>query len=135
MKVHEIPGVLLVEWNEEVKTIIDTWSTYMIQARQFREAILIKGLAQAKAFGARAWVVDSSKAKGAFPQDVQTLIETEVFKAFAVIGIKHFISVKSASAITNMSLSRVTAQLGPCGLQMVETPDVNSAITWLKENQ
>jgi hypothetical protein len=134
MKIHEIPGVVLVEWNEEGKTVVDTWTTYMIKVPEFREAILNKGLAYAKAHGARAWVVDSSKTKGAYPQDVQDLIAAEVFEAFAANGIKYFITIKSASAIANMAFSRVTAQLGPHGIQMVELPDLKSAITWLREH-
>lgn len=135
MKVHEIPGTLLVEWNEEVKATIDTWSTYAITVPQFREAILGKGVANAKSQGGRAWVMDASKAKGAFPSDVQKLIETEVFKAFAKIGVKYFITVKSASAITNMSIKSYTAHLGPCGIEMVEVPDAAKAIAWLKEHK
>src|SRR5450755_3738438 len=134
MKVHEIPGTLLVECDDEVKAMVDTWSNYMIKVPQFREAVLTKGLAHAKAHGARAWVVDSSKAKGALPQDVQKLIETDVFKAFAGIGIKYFITIKSASVVTNMSIKSYTAHLGPCGIQMVEVPDINKAIAWLMEH-
>lgn len=48
MTVHEIPGVLRVEWNDSVKAMIDTWSSYTITVPQFREAILEKGVAQAK---------------------------------------------------------------------------------------
>jgi len=134
MKVHEIPGTLLVEWNDEVKATVDTWSTYAITAPQFREAILEKGVANAQAHDGRAWVMDASKAKGAFPSDVQKLIESEVFKAFARIGIKYFITVKSTSAITNMSIKNYTAHLGPSGIQMVEVPDASQAIAWLKEH-
>jgi hypothetical protein len=135
MTVHHIPGTLLVEWNEDVKAMVDTWSTYLIKVPQFREAILVKGLAYAKAHKGRAWVMDATKAKGAFPEDVQKLIETEVFKAFAAIGIKYFITIKSAgSALTNMSIKTFTAHLGPCGIQMVEVPDLNKAIAWLKEH-
>jgi hypothetical protein len=134
VKICEIPGVLLVEWNEESKTVVDTWSSYFIQVPQFREAILNKGLSFAKSNRARAWVVDSSKARGAFPHEVQQLIETEVFKAFASIGIKYFITIKSSSAIANMAMSRVVSQLGPCGILMVEVPDLNTAIAWLKEH-
>lgn len=134
VKVHEIPGVLLVEWNNDVKTTFDTWTSYAITVPQFREAILTKGLANAKAHGGRAWVMDATKAKGAFTFDVQKLIETEVFKAFAAIGIKYFITIKSVSAITNMAINRFTAYLGPCGIQMVDVPDSNQAIAWLKEH-
>jgi hypothetical protein len=134
MAVHEIPGTLLVEWNDEVKATVDTWSTYLITVPQFREAILDKGVAYAKAHGGRAWIMDATKAKGAFSPEIQKLIETEVFKAFAANGIKYFITIKSASAVTNMSIKSFTAHLGPCGIQMVEVPDVNKAIAWLKEH-
>ncbi len=134
-KVHETPGTLLVECNDEVKAMIDTWSSYRISVAQFREAILSKGIAHAKVHQARAWIMDATKAKGAFSPDVQNLIETEVFKTFAANGIKYFITIKSAaSALTNMSIKTFTAHLGPCGIQMVEVPDVNKAIAWLKEH-
>ena len=87
MIVHEIPGILLVEWNNEAKAMIDTWSSYAIKVPQFREAILDKGVTHTKAHGGRAWVMDATKAKGAFSQEVQALIETEVFKKYASIGI------------------------------------------------
>ena len=134
MKVFEIPGTLLVEWNDEVKATIDTWTNYVIKVEQFREAILQKGVANARANGGRAWVMDASKAKGAFPAEVQKLIEAEVFKTFAKIGVKYFLTVKSASAITNMSIKNYTTHIGPSGLQMVEVPDVSKAIAWLKEH-
>lgn len=135
MAVHEIPGTLLVEWNDEVKATVDTWSSYVINAPQFREAILEKGVANAKLHGGRAWIMDATKATGAFPQEVQALIENEVFKTFASIGIKYFITIKSASAVTNMSIKRYSAHLGPCGIQLVEVPTVNEAIQWLKEHR
>jgi len=135
MTVHEIPAVVRVEWNDEAKAMIDTWSNYTITLPQFREAILQKGVAHAKAQKARAWIMDASEAKGAFPQDVQKLIENEVFKTFASIGVKYFITIKSASAVTNMAISRYAAHLGPSGLQMVEVPDQNTAIKWLKDHR
>jgi len=134
MKVDEIPGTLLVEWNDEVKAVFDTWSNYSITVPQFRETILKKGVAHAKANGGRAWVMDASRAKGAFPPEIQKLIETEVFKTFAGIGVKYFITIKSTSAVTNMSIKSYTAHLGPCGIQMVEVPDQSKAIAWLKEH-
>jgi len=132
MKIAEVPGTLLVEWDDGVKTTIDTWSSYRITAQQFRDAILNKGVSNAKAHGGRAWVMDATKAKGAFSPEIQNLIETEVFKTFASIGIKYFLTIKSSSAITNMSITSFTAHLGPCGIQMVEVPDVPKAIAWLQ---
>ena len=134
MLFNEVPGVLTQEWMETVKANVDTWKTYGITLEQFREAILEKGVASAKKSGCRAWIMDASQAKGAFPAEVQKLIEDEVFKTFAKIGIKYFIVVKSGSAITNMSINRYTAHAGPCGLQMVEVPDVKTAIEWLEKH-
>ena len=132
VKIHEIPKVLVVDWNDSVKSMIDTWSSYIITVAQFREAIMEKGVSYAKAHGGRAWIMDASKAKGAFPQDVQKLIETEVFKTFAAIGVKHFLTIKSeTSALTNMAIGVYTANLGPHGIQMVDVPDQKTAISWL----
>jgi len=136
MLVHEIPGVLRVEWNDEGKAMIDTWSNYAITVAQFRDAILGKGVSYAKLHGGRAWVMDATKAKGAFPPDVQKLIETEVFKTFASIGVKYFMTIKSTgSTITNLSIKSFTAHLGPSGIQMVEVPDQKTALAWLKEHR
>ena len=135
MTVHEIPGTVVVEFNDDARAMIDTWSNYLIKAPQFREAILTKGLAYAKTHRARAWVMDATRAKGAFPEEVQKLIETEVFKAFAAAGIKYFITIKStASTITNMSIKSFIAHAGPSGIQMLEVPDQSKAIAWLKEH-
>ena len=134
MKIHEVPGVLVMEWNDQGKVVVDTWLKYTIKTAEFREAILKKGVGYAKARGARAWVVDSSKATGTYAQEVQDLIAKEVFKAFAAIGVKYFITIKSGSAITNLAFNRVTSQLGPSGIQMVDVPDLKTALTWLREH-
>jgi hypothetical protein len=135
VKVHEIPSTLVVEWNDDAKAMIDTWSSYQITIAQFREAILVKGLSYAKAHGGRAWVMDGTKAQGAMAKDVQNLIETEVFKTFAANGIKYFVTIKSTeSALANSAIKRFTSHLGPCGIQMVEVPDRQKAIAWLKEH-
>ncbi len=80
-------------------------------------------------------MMDGTKAKGAMSADVQKLIETEVFKAFAAAGIKYFITIKSeVSTIANMAIKTFTSHMGPCGIRLVELPDVNTAIAWLKEH-
>ena len=131
MKIYEMPGTLLVEWNDEVKTMVDIWSNYLITVPQFREAVLNGGCTCQGPWSSPGG--GFSKAKGAFSPEIQKLIETEVFKAFAAIGVKYFITIKSASAVTNMSIKSYSAHAGPCGLQMVEVPDMNKAIAWLKD--
>lgn len=133
-QVHNVPDKLNVQWVPEVKAILDTWTSYFITLPAFREAVLEKGLDYAKAKGVRAWIVDSSKAKGAFSQEIQDFIGSDVFPAFAKAGVKFFITVTSASALTNMTISNYTAKLGPNGLQLVEATSAAAAIEWLKKN-
>ena len=101
MIVSEIPGKLRVEWISDGNTMIDIWTNYSITCEEFRESVLKKGIAFAKAHGVKAWVMDASQAKGVFSPEVQKMIETENFPIFAKAGIKYFITIKSASAITN----------------------------------
>ena len=39
MKIHEVPGVLVMEWNDQGKVVVDTWLKYTIKTAEFREAI------------------------------------------------------------------------------------------------
>jgi len=135
MQVYNIPGKLDVAWNSEVKAMIDTWTTYNISLEEFKEAVLIQGVNHAKANGGVAWIVDSSTAKGVFTQEIQKFIETDIFPAFAGIGIKYFITITSSvSAITKLTVKSYSAKTGPLGLQLVELNSVNDAIMWLKEH-
>ena len=93
MDLYNIPGKLTVTWNDEVKSIVDTWTTYSISLAEFKEAVLVQGLNFAKEHNGRAWVVDSSSAKGSFTQEIQNFIGSDIFPAFAQAGIKYFIII------------------------------------------
>ncbi len=135
MQVYQIPGKLTVTWNDEVKAIIDTWDSYFVTLDQFREAIFDKGVTFAKGRGVQAWIVDSSQAKGAFSQEIQDFIGSDVFPKFAEIGVKYFITINSeVSAVTKMSISSYSAKTGPNGLKLVELHSASDAIKWLKAN-
>jgi hypothetical protein len=135
MKVYTIPGKLDVAWNDEVKAIIDTWTSYHISLEDFREAVLVKGMDHAKANGAVAWIIDSSTAEGTFSQEIQEYINTDVLPSFGSNGIKYFITISSqVSALTNLTVKTYSAKAGPHGLQVVELGSVADAITWLKAN-
>lgn len=134
MFIHAIPDKLEVTWNQEVRAIIDTWSSYSVQLEEFREAILNKGLAYAAQHGGRAWIVDSSHATGALPQSVQEFISAEVFPAFAGAGIRHFLSINATSPIARIAVSTYTAKVRPCGLTLVEPASLQEAIEWLRTN-
>jgi len=134
MQIHEIPGKLTVEWNDEVKAVVDTWTTYFVSVEDFRNAVLVKGLSYAKTHQAKAWIVDSSQAKGVFSAEVQECIGKEVFPAFARNNIKFFLTVTSQSASTKLSISSYTSKLGPNGIQLIEATSAKDAIEWLKKH-
>jgi hypothetical protein len=133
-KVYEIPGKLLVEWDSDAKAVIDTWSTYAVTLAEFKDAVLIKGVTQAKTNGVKAWIVDSSKAKGAFSAEIQNFIATQVFPAFVRIGVKHFITIDSESAITNLSVKQYSTNADSSGLNVIKGSSIQGVIEWLKKN-
>lgn len=133
MSVYEIPGKLKVTWNDEAKAIIDTWTSYSVTLDEFKEAVLVQGVNHGKSHGVKAWIVDSSQAKGSFKQEIQDFIGSDVFPTFAKIGVKYFITIASQeSAITRMSIKHYQAKTGPNGLELVELPSAADAIEWLK---
>ena len=133
--VFEIPGKLSVSWIGEVKAIVDTWTSYYISLAEFKNAVLEKGVSFGKIRGVKAWIVDSSQAKGAFSQEIQDFIGSTVFPKFAEIGVKYFITITSQiSAVTKMTVASYSAKTGPNGLQLVEVASVEHAIEWLATN-
>lgn len=133
MDVYSIPGKLTVTWNSEAKAIVDTWASYGVSLDEFKTAVLEKGVNFAKSKGVKAWIVDSSQAKGVFKQEIQDFIGSTVFPKFAEIGVKFFITITSeVSAVTKMTVSSYSAKTGPNGLQLVEVGSAKEAIEWLK---
>ena len=136
MVVYEIPGKLKGIWNSEAKAMIDEWEDYYITLDEFSDTVLKKGVPYAKANSGRAWIVDSSKAKGVFSQEIQEFIGSDVFPAFAENGIKYFITIlPKENMITKMSVSSYSAKAGPNGLNLLEVNSVQDAIEWLKLNK
>jgi hypothetical protein len=133
--IHEVEGRLTCSWNPEVRAIIDTWTSYAVTLEEFREAVLVKGLDYAKAHRGVAWIVDSSQARGAFTQEIQAFIGTDVFPAFARNGIKFFITITSTvSAITKLVVSTYSSKVEGNSMKLVEVGSVEKAIEWLRVN-
>ena len=132
--VHTIPGgKMVVTWDADARAIIDTWANYGITLEQFREAVLVKGLDHSRAHGGRAWIVDSSQAKGAFSQEIQAFIDSDIFPAFAANGVKYFITINSPSVVTQLTIQSYQAKTGPNGLILVEVLSMQDALAWLKD--
>lgn len=132
--VYTIPGKLDVDFNSEVRAIVDTWTTYFVTLQEFRVAVLEKGITYAKANQGQAWIVDSSKATGAFSKEIQDFIGTDAFPTFSKAGIKYFLTINSQSALTKMTVANYAAKTGPNNLQLVEASSVEGAIDWLKKH-
>ena len=134
MTIHSIPGKLVVTWNDSVRAIVDTWTDYDVSLEEFKASVLEKGLSYAKTHNGQAWIVDSSGAEGNFTKDCQDFIASDIFPALAKNGIKYFITVKSKSALTNLTIKSYQAKAGPHGIKLVEAADVAGAVAWLEEN-
>ena len=133
--IQEIEGKMITTWNEEAKAVVDTWTNYYISLEEFKEAVLVKGLNYAKAHGGIAWIVDSSQAKGAFKQEIQEFITTDIFPAFVKNGIKYFITVTSnVSAITQLVVTSYSVKAEAANLKLIEAQSVEEAVEWLKTN-
>ncbi len=130
---HTIPGKLTCCWEPSVSAVVDTWQSYFVTLDAFKETVMVKGVSEARARGGKAWIVDSSTAKGNFPPEIQSFIGTDVFKKFAEIGIKYFITISSQSAATNMTIKNYSAKVGPAGIELVEATSAKDAIEWLKQ--
>jgi len=118
----------------DAHAIVDGWTSYGVSLAEFREAVLVRGLGYAKQKRGRAWIVDSSRAKGLFSDDIQRFIGTDVFPAFAKAGSKYFATISSSSSLTNLSMGTYKARLGPNGIQLAEPGSVGQALQWLKAN-
>jgi len=134
--IFEIPGKIKVEWEPSARAVIDRWSALsQVTLAEFRSAVLEKGLPYASAHRGRAYIVDNSAAKGAYIQDIQNFIGSDVFPAFAKAGIKYFLTVPSQdSPLANLAAKKYSAKVGPHGIQLVEVRSVADAVQWLKEN-
>jgi hypothetical protein len=133
MKIIELPEKLEVVWCEDVRAIWDKWISYRVTLQEFKQAIMLKGVPFAKANRAQAWIADASTAKGVFDQSIQDYIASDVFKTFAAIGIKYFISVQPKSAVAKLGVMRYQTQVGPNGIQLVEVATIEGAFAFLRE--
>lgn len=133
--IYKIPNKLTIEWNADVKAVIDTWTNYGITLEQFNDAIINTAVVYASKKGVRAWIADSSKATGVFSQEIQTFINTTIFPKYAKIGVKYFITITSKiSSLTKLTVKSYSAKVGPCGLKLVTIDSLEDAIEWLKYN-
>lgn len=131
---HTVSGKLEVHWLPEARAILDTWTDYFIPLEEFKKAVLEIGLGHSKANGGRAWIVDSSKAKGSFPQVNQDFIGSDIFPAFANNGVQYFMTITSESVLTKMTIASYQVKTGPNGLHLVEVNSVDDAVEWLLKN-
>ncbi|MER2564592.1 MAG: hypothetical protein ABTQ32_27945 [Myxococcaceae bacterium] len=130
--IHQIAGKLTVQFEPSLKAVVDTWTSYFVTLDEFRDAVLVKGMGYAHPRGVQAWIVDSSRAKGAFSPECQAFIASDVFPSFAKHGVKYFITINSESAVTKMTVREYQSKAGPHGLKLVEVKNLSDALEWLR---
>lgn len=130
----EVPSKFVTSWLPEHKAVLYEWANYFVTLTEFRSAVFDKALDFSKQQGGRAWIVDSSKAKGVFSDDIQQFIATQGFKLMFQKGVKHFITIRSAvSTTTNMTIARYEKVAGPAGIGLVTVDSLEDALHFLAE--
>ncbi|HTQ11800.1 MAG TPA: hypothetical protein VMI31_17190, partial [Fimbriimonadaceae bacterium] len=129
--IYQIPGKLNVEWDTDAKCVVDTWSSYSISLDEFKQAILGRAVLYAKPRGAVGWIVDSSKATGAFTQEIQHFIGETLFPKFAEIGIKYFITIPPQNAVTSLTVKSFSRKAGPNGMELIEVQSIEAAVQFV----
>ncbi len=133
-KINLIPGKMESFHVPEVNAILDKWINYDVTLQEFDDAVLHKGLTIAREKKSRAWIVDSSDAKGVFSKAIQEFIGTDVFSNFAKNGIKYFITVLPKDPITKLTVKNYSSKAGPNGVTLVEVGTEEDAIAFLEKN-
>ena len=135
MKIQEIQGKMISTWEADVNAILDTWTNYHVTLNEFNKAVLIRALDFSTTHGGIAWIVDSSKAKGEFSDEIQQFIASDVFQIFSYHGIRFFITIKpNVYGPTSMAVRSYSAHAGPAGIQLIDLKSVADAKMWLKEH-
>jgi hypothetical protein len=135
MTLYEYPERVRVEWNEETKALVVRVFTYRGTVEVFREIVVDHLFDLTKEKGARAWIVDSSEATGAFHARSREILEREVFPAIAKLGVKYLITIPSeVSPIAVMTVESYAAGAAAIGMEAVEVRSIDEGIEWLKRN-
>ncbi len=127
-----IPGKFTSFWLADARAALDEWTNFFVTLPDFKQAVFDTALAAAARKGARAWIVDSTKAKGALPEEVQTFIGKQGHALMAKNKIEHFITLRPTSATTTMSLQRVERVVGPSGMKLITVESVDAALEYLR---
>ncbi len=132
--VHTIVGKVACSWLPEHQAMLDEWTSYFVSLEEFKAAVMKAGVAHSKKNGGRAWIVDSSKAKGVFADEIQQYIGSTCFKEFVAAGVKYFITIRSqVSSSTNLTVARYERQAGPAGIQLVTVDSLAQALAFLAD--
>lgn len=133
MKIFEIPEKLTVEWNNEAKAIIDTWTSYSVSLEDFNTGIK-KGINHLVANGGTAWIIDSRKSKGQFSKEIQDFIVTDILPNLSKNGVKYFMTIDSFDDITKTTVDHYIKKASEVGVKVIKGSSVKGAINWLVRN-
>ncbi|HEY9844001.1 MAG: hypothetical protein ACAI44_28920 [Candidatus Sericytochromatia bacterium] len=129
MNIYSIDNKVDVSWHPDVLAVLESWSNYDVELEEFRKAIFVKGINHAKASRAKAWIFDPSKAEGSFGADVQGMIDQDRFPALGWAGIKYLVTINPQAGETTANPDTESTR----GVQRVESPSVDAAFAWLKD--
>ena len=134
-KIAEIPGKMISTWEEDVKSVLDSWTDYNVSLEDFKQAVFVTGVKYFTAHSGVAWIVDSSVAKGSFSKEIQNFIQSDGFPIFNKAGLKFFITVLPKEVgITTLTVRNYSSKADPFGIELVEAKTVEDAKEWLNDH-
>ncbi len=103
-EIYSIPGKLVTHYHSDTRTIIDTWTDMSVSLEEWKSTIYDIGIMNfAAQNGAKAWITDTSNAKGVFNRDIQEFRAKTSAAAMEKSGIKCFFTVLPQSAISKLA--------------------------------
>ncbi len=129
--VYEKPGYVKTEVDSSLKAVIVYWEN-LYDGQIVKESCLAQ-LEQVKAGKVNKVIVESSKADGVPPQDVQEWFGKELFPQFNANGVKAIITVVPESALTKLAAKRWKNTGSPFGFDMLEVDSLETAIEQAKK--
>lgn len=130
MNIYSIDNKLDVSWYPGIRTVLESWKDFSVDLEEFRKAVFVKGINHAKASQGKAWIHDSHAVAGAYPADVQEMVDRDRFAALGWTGAQFFITINPSATEVKITQAGSDATRG---VALVEAPSVDAAVAWVKE--
>ncbi len=125
-EIYTVEGVVETIYDPEIKSIIVTWYDFN-QVGHLRPCLEAQ-VECVRNDGAKAVVVDTTKAKGMLEEVDQKWLGTHVFPVYEEYGVKAVVTILPKSSLTLLSAKQWQMTGSAFGVDFVETGSLNMAL-------